>query len=350
MQTHEEQRRQTERVAGKQIEIILSGEYQPHLYDTLSGKVLPVSFRHSGGKTVVMYELFPSDSLLLRFSEPHFHEFIQQPEEPFVIARTDYKRTLPYRLEEPNVLLLDQPEYQLDDGAWQAREEMLRLDNNIREKLHYPSRMEKFAQPWVIPDEPPAHTVTCLLYTSYRAELAALREKYRGKLEILMGIEQDYYATDPAEGYDYIIGSVHYLETGGQYLTLDNTAAELAEGIDRCFGGDPYRLAGAYYQTVAQVVEQTRADIIGHFDLITRFQEEVPLFDPMHPRYREASEEAVRRLIPYGVPFEVNTGAMARGYRTAPYPSERLLRLIREMCIRDRMKPMWTSAARAVIR
>lgn len=160
MQTHEEQRRQTERVAGKQIEIILSGEYQPHLYDTLSGKVLPVSFRHSGGKTVVMYELFPSDSLLLRFSEPHFHEFIQQPEEPFVIARTDYKRTLPYRLEEPNVLLLDQPEYQLDDGAWQAREEMLRLDNNIREKLHYPSRMEKFAQPWVIPDEPPAHTVT----------------------------------------------------------------------------------------------------------------------------------------------------------------------------------------------
>lgn len=165
----------------------------------------------------------------------------------------------------------------------------------------------------------------------YRAELAALREKYRGKLEILVGIEQDYYATDPAEGYDYIIGSVHYLETGGQYLTLDNTAAELAEGIDRCFGGDPYRLAGAYYQTVAQVVEQTRADIIGHFDLITRFQEEVPLFDPMHPRYREASEEAVRRLIPYGVPFEVNTGAMARGYRTAPYPSERLLRLIREL-------------------
>lgn len=45
------------------------------------------------------------------------------------------------------MLLLDQPEYQLDDGAWQAREEMLRLDNNIREKLHYPSRMEKFAQP-----------------------------------------------------------------------------------------------------------------------------------------------------------------------------------------------------------
>ena len=39
---------------------------------------------------------------------------------------------------------------------------------------------------------------------------------------------------------------------------------------------------------------------------------------------------AIDKLIPCGKPFEINVGAMTRGYRTAPYPSAAILREIQK--------------------
>lgn len=50
-------------------------------------------------------------------------------------------------LEEDNVLLLDMACWKLDDGAWQPREEILRLDNACRALVGWPSRFSAFAQP-----------------------------------------------------------------------------------------------------------------------------------------------------------------------------------------------------------
>lgn len=40
-----------------------------------------------------------------------------------------------------NALLLDQAEYRMDGGPWQPREEVLRVDNLLREALGYPLKM-----------------------------------------------------------------------------------------------------------------------------------------------------------------------------------------------------------------
>ena len=34
--------------------------------------------------------------------------------------------------------------------------------------------------------------------------------------------------------------------------------------------------------------------------------------------------------MPYGLPFEINTGAMARGVRSVPYPSPEILKMIKK--------------------
>lgn len=66
---------------------------------------------------------------------------------------------MPYRLSEPNVLLLDMAEYRFDGGEWMEREEILRLDNVCREIAGYPLRMEAFAQPWTSEKSAPEHTL-----------------------------------------------------------------------------------------------------------------------------------------------------------------------------------------------
>lgn len=48
------------------------------------------------------------------------------------------------------MLLLDQAEYRMDNGPWQPREEVLRVDNLLREALGYPLNMAAFPQPWTL--------------------------------------------------------------------------------------------------------------------------------------------------------------------------------------------------------
>lgn len=155
----------------------------------------------------------------------------------------------------------------------------------------------------------------------YRRRIAALKEQYRGKMEILCGIEQDFFAGKPDFGYDYVIGSVHYVKLGENYLSVDHAEEISLNGVRKYFDSDFYALAEHFYATAAQVVEQTGADIIGHFDILTKFNEGGRYFDEEHPRYKAAWKAAADRLLAAGKPFEINVGAVSRGYRTAPYPS-----------------------------
>ncbi len=158
--------------------------------------------------------------------------------------------------------------------------------------------------------------------SEYAAEILRLKEKYKGRITIYLGMEMDSLSPLPALPLDYTIGSVHYLEMpDGHHVSIDWTAEKLKQGADAYFGGDPYAIVEAYYERVASMAQALRPSIIGHFDLITKFQEQSPLFDEQHPRYVAAWQKAVDAILPHCTLFEINTGAMARGYRTSPYPS-----------------------------
>ena len=161
------------------------------------------------------------------------------------------------------------------------------------------------------------------------AELRYLRAVYFDRIHVLCGVEQDYYSTYPTDDFDYVIGSVHYIKAGEEYIPVDEGNEILAAAAKKHFGGDIYSLCEEYFATVADVVNKTGCDIIGHFDLITKFIEREPLFDLDHPRYIAAWQKAVDGLIKYDIPFEINTGAISRGYRTQPYPGDEIMEYIK---------------------
>ena len=165
---------------------------------------------------------------------------------------------------------------------------------------------------------------------NYQAEVRAMAEKYKEKIEILCGVEQDFCSSASTEGFDYVIGSVHYAEKGGQYYCVDESPEVLEKAIREGFGGDVYALTKRFFEMEAEVVAKTNATFIGHFDLVTKFNEGNRYFDPMDKRYRHAALEAMDALIETDRPFEINTGGMYRGFRKEAYPSIELLKDLKE--------------------
>ena len=101
----------------------------------------------------------------------------------------------------------------------------------------------------------------------------------------------------------------------------DTTRRFLAEA----FGGDSDAAAECYFAQLRRVADVPRAQIVGHFDLLTKFDEKERFFDETSLRYQKAALDAVDALVSAGKIFEVNTGAISRGWRTTPYPARWIL-------------------------
>ncbi len=160
----------------------------------------------------------------------------------------------------------------------------------------------------------------------YKATIAKLKAEYKGKVDILCGIEWDQFSDDKRVGYDYWIGSVHYLHGAntGKYYEIDFRKQDLAACIADDFGGDGLAAAEAYFRSVAEVAA-LGPDILGHIDLIKKLNREGEFFDEDAPRYRAAAMGALEAARSAGCLLEVNTGGVFRGYRDDFYPSGWLL-------------------------
>ena len=164
----------------------------------------------------------------------------------------------------------------------------------------------------------------------YIDEITRLKSKYLPDINIFLGLEKDYFSQELNCPFDYIIGSVHYVLKDGHYLAIDESATSVSDSVQTFYGGNYYRYAEDYYTLVADIVQKTDADIIGHFDLLTKFNEGGKYFDESDHRYTAPALKALEVLVKTGRLFEINTGAISRGYKATPYPSAFLLKALRD--------------------
>ena len=162
----------------------------------------------------------------------------------------------------------------------------------------------------------------------YIEDITALKEKYKDKILVLCGIEQDIISNDDISEFDYSIGSTHYIIRDNKYYNVDGSREEFEFLVNSVFNGSVEEFAKEYFNNVSTVVEKTGCKIIGHFDLISKNFERFNITET--EEYLLYAKNAVEKLIKYNVPFEINTGAIARGYRTTPYPSVNILKMINQ--------------------
>lgn len=170
----------------------------------------------------------------------------------------------------------------------------------------------------------------CMTDTNgYIKEIKVLREKYRDKLQIYLGVEEDAFSIVNRRTFDYMIGSLHYVYREGEYFSVDSDAETLKKCL-KAFDFDALKLSEAYYSSFCEYISKRKPDIVGHFDLLTKFEETDTDYFLNNRGYLRLAEKYMMEALKNDVIFEVNTGAIARGYRSKPYPCENLLHIIKQ--------------------
>lgn len=161
----------------------------------------------------------------------------------------------------------------------------------------------------------------------YKAQIAKLKERYAGKMDILCGLEWDLFSDDNPADYDYFIGSCHYVQgtKTGKYYEIDWRESDLAACIADDFDGDGLAVVEAYFANVAKVAEK-KPTILGHFDLIKKINGDGKFFDEQDPRYKAAADSALMAAARNRCVLEVNTSAVFRGFRKDFFPSDEILK------------------------
>ncbi len=165
----------------------------------------------------------------------------------------------------------------------------------------------------------------------YKKTVNVLKETYADRIDIFLGLEYDLAYPQKPEGYDYLIGSIHSLRLDGTDYEFDGYVEHLETMINNHFGGDGMAFAKEYYRQLAWLPDFAPVDIIGHFDICTKHRDSVNFFDCDAKAYRNAALEAAEALCGRVKLFEVNTGAIARGVRTTPYPDPFIIKEMKRL-------------------
>lgn len=163
--------------------------------------------------------------------------------------------------------------------------------------------------------------------TEYVPEILRLREKYRDKIQVLLGAELsmqphlgEYYAKyTRSYPFDFVIGSVH-----------------AAEGIDPYFGEDYFKGRTdreGYEFMFAETMKNLRAiedfDVLGHLDYVVRYGRTQDK-EYSYAAFADQIDEILRFLIEHGKGLEVNTAGLKYGLPFA-HPHPDVLQRYREL-------------------
>lgn len=160
--------------------------------------------------------------------------------------------------------------------------------------------------------------------TAYREQVETIRQCYKDKMEVLLGLEWDAtsnMAPPELEALDYWIGSVHNLRDPktNTYHAIDWDRQKLQHCIDTVFAGHSLLMVATYYRMVCQVAGQ-KPPILGHFDLVVKLNENGRFFNENSRIYQNIALDALEVVDVETTVLEVNSGALAKYGRIYPAP------------------------------
>ena len=160
----------------------------------------------------------------------------------------------------------------------------------------------------------------------YLENIKKAKDIYKDKIQVYLGIEGDYYSnlnkeTDKEMGLDYRIGSVHYIDDNKTlHFPIDMSKETFNETIKHF--GNIKEVIFRYYDNVIKMIENQKPDIIGHLDLIRKYNLNKEYFTEEEDWYIKKLDEVIDVIEKNGCIVEINTKLMNKNNLNAHYPNK----------------------------
>jgi histidinol-phosphatase (PHP family) len=181
------------------------------------------------------------------------------------------------------------------------------------------------------------------LLDEYCEQIKSLKQEYREKIPLYLGLEIDYIRgvigphSDHIKslGLDYTIGAVHFygMDLNGQWPAVDGSAEEFSLGLNGIFEGDIQRAVESHFSLIREMVLTQPPDILAHLDLIKKNNPGERYFSESDVWYQKTVNDTLDAVAESGVILEVNTGGLIRKRTSALYPSLWILDRCRDLKI-----------------
>ena len=179
----------------------------------------------------------------------------------------------------------------------------------------------------------------------YTTTITNLRDKYSEKIKLLLGFEADYFyapevglAVPDKTAYsefqpDFLIGSVHFVNTPKGYYTVDHYAEEILKNLKLLYSDENGNIDGKkavcdYFEAQREMLKKGNFDIWGHPDLVRKRNGVLKFFDESESWYKQELIETASVAAKTGVIAEINTGAIYRKAMDDFYPSAQFLEIL----------------------
>lgn len=164
---------------------------------------------------------------------------------------------------------------------------------------------------------------------AYIRELHRLQREYYQTIDIYIGMETEALIPYSHKDCDYTIVGVHHLLYDDEiFFQVDFKKSDLIKSVNKYYSSEIYPAIVNYYDTV--VYGSKNGDILAHFDIITKFNQNNVLFDELSPKYLDTAKSALYECIQNGIIIEVTTGDMLKTFRNRCYPDYTLLEFIQK--------------------
>jgi len=168
---------------------------------------------------------------------------------------------------------------------------------------------------------------------SYLDDINNLKEKYASQIELYCGMEIDFFIdrqdiSDLAKAVlprlDYTIMSIHTLgkTTGDDVSYIDESQQDFKRGIEKYYLGDVQAFIKDYYQGIESMVRIFEPDILGHIDLIKKYNQYNYFFNENDNWYQETVGACLEGIVGTKTHIEINTGTNMRIPGVGRYPSD----------------------------
>ncbi len=179
--------------------------------------------------------------------------------------------------------------------------------------------------------------------SEYCDTISRLSRKYRGKIDVFLGLEVDFV---PGMGHDpmwygqeyqldFTIGSVHLVRNPGEedLWFIDGPYSESYDaGLTRIFDGDIRKAVTTYYRQLQELISLYKPGIVGHLDKI-KMHNKGRYFSEEEPWYKKLVDETLDLILEAGCLVEVNTRGIYKKRSDTLFPGPSVLKKIHALDI-----------------